>query len=226
MKIGVFGTGNVGQVMAQALSQRGHAVRIGTRDVAAALARRESVGYGQPFGVWAEQHPATEFVTFQAAAEFAELLVNATNGNGSLAALAAAGEAALGRKVMLDLSNPLNFSQGMVPSLSVCNTDSLAEELQRRFPDLRIVKTLNTMSAMLMVNPGSLAGGDHTVFVSGNDAQAKQQTTDLLRGLGWQDILDLGDLSSARGAEMLLPLWLRAWGVLGNTPFNFKLVRG
>jgi 8-hydroxy-5-deazaflavin:NADPH oxidoreductase len=227
MNIGIFGTGIVGQVLAQALAAQGHTVRIGTRDVAASLGRLGSTatGYGEPFGLWAQHHPEIQVMTFREAAEFGELLINATNGTGSPEALEQAGAAALGSKVMLDASNPLDFSKGMPPTLSVSNTDSLAETLQRQFPELRIVKSLNTMNAHLMLNPATLAGGDHTVFLSGNDAQAKQQVGDLLRSAGWSDILDLGDLSSARGAEMILPLWLSVWGVMGNTPFQFKVVR-
>ena len=88
-----------------------------------------------------------------------------------------------------------------------------------------MVKTLNTMTAALMVNPGLAAGGDHSVFVSGNDAAAKQTVIDLLKSIAHTDVIDLGDLSTARGTEMLLPIWLRLMGALGTPMFNFKIAR-
>jgi hypothetical protein len=113
----------------------------------------------------------------------------------------------------------------MPPTLFVKDTDSLAEQLQRAFPATRVVKSLNTLTAHLMAHPKDLAGGDSTVFVSGDDAAAKATVTALLREFGWTDVLDLGDLSTARGTEMLLPIWLRLWGALGTPNLNFKIVR-
>lgn len=153
-------------------------------------------------------------------------MVNATNGAASLEALAAAGAANLAGKILVDVSNPLDFSQGMPPSLNPVNTESLGERIQASFPRTRVVKTLNTMNAGLMVDPARLAGGDHTVFLSGDDAGAKSVVTGLLRELGHRDIIDLGDMTTARGAEMLLPLWLRLYGALGTPDFNIKVVRG
>ena len=126
---------------------------------------------------------------------------------------------------VIDIANPLDFSSGMPPTLSICNTDSLGEQIQRAFPAVKVVKTLNTMNAMLMVAPEKLAGADHSIFVSGNDAGAKKSVTDLLRTFGWKDIVDLGDISTARGTEMMLPIWLRAWNAVGSPMFSFKLVR-
>ncbi len=136
-----------------------------------------------------------------------------------------AGSANLARKVVMDVSNPLDFSQGMPPVLNPVNTDSLGERIQRAFPDALVVKTLNTVTAGLMVDPGRLAGGDHSVFVSGDDAGAKKEVTEILESLGHRDIIDLGDITSARGAEMMMAAWLRLWGVLGTADFNFKIVR-
>ncbi len=153
------------------------------------------------------------------------MLVNATNGKGSLPALEAAGAEAISDKVLIDISVPLDFSRGMPPSLFVCNTDSLGERIQRAFPDARVVKTLNTVNARVMVDPKALAGGGHTMFVSGNDPQAKQAATKLLGEFGWTDILDLGDISTARGTEMYLPLWLRLFGAVGSPMISIKVVR-
>jgi predicted dinucleotide-binding enzyme len=150
--------------------------------------------------------------------------VNATPGAVSLAALEAVGPRE--GQTIVDVSNPLDSSSGFPPSLSICNTDSLAEQLQRRFPAARVVKTLNTINNMLMVDPARLPES-HNVFVAGDDTDAKVLVTGLLRQLGWpaEDILDLGGLESARGMEMYLPLWLRLMGTLGHADFNIKVVR-
>jgi 8-hydroxy-5-deazaflavin:NADPH oxidoreductase len=225
MKIGVLGTGVVGRTIAAKLLELGHGVCVGTRDPAATLAKAEPDRMGTPpFKVWKEQHPAVELVTIKQAAAHGELMVNAMSGVGSVDTLKLAGDALSG-KVLLDISNPLDFSKGMPPTLSVCNTDSLGEQIQRAFPELKVVKSLNTMTANLMVAPKSIAGGAHTVFVSGNDAEAKAKVTTLLRSFGWEDILDLGDISSARGTEMYLPLWVRLWGAVQTPMFSIKVVR-
>jgi predicted dinucleotide-binding enzyme len=136
-----------------------------------------------------------------------------------------AGEANLDGKVLVDVANPLDLSSGMPPSLTVANTDSLGEQIQRAFPRARVVKTLSTMTAALMVDPAQLAGGDHHVFVSGDDADAKTQVTSLLTdGFGWRQVIDLGDITSARGAEQLVALWLRLFGAFGTPMVNVKVV--
>ena len=163
--------------------------------------------------------------TFAEAAAHGEVVVNATASAVSLEALERAGEENLSGKVLMDVSNPLDFSKGMPPTLSVVNTDSLGEQIQRRFPEARVVKTLHTTNARLMVDPARLAGGDHTVFVGGDDPEAKAVVTDLLRSFGWSDIVDLGDITTARGTAMMLPLWVRPFGALDNPLFNFKIVR-
>ncbi len=226
MKIAVLGTGPVGQAVAARLSGLGHDVTVGTRDPEATMARTEPDTFGNPpFPVWKEKHPEVVLSTLADAAAGAELVVNATNGAGSIEALEAAGEENLSGKVLIDIADPLDFSQGMPPSLFVCNTDSLGEQIQRRFPEARVVKSLSTMNAYLMVDPKQLAGGDHTVFVSGSDAGAKATVTELLESFGWSDILDLGDITTARGAEMYLPLWIRLWQALGDPMFTIKVVR-
>ncbi len=226
MKIAVLGTGPVGRTLSARFAGLGHEVVVGTRDVADTLARTESDAWGSPaFSVWLAAHPEVTVGSFSEAAEDGELLVNATNGAGSLAALALAGADRLAGKVLVDVSNPLDFSHGMPPTLLVKDTDSLGEQIQRAFPDTRVVKTLNTMTADLQAEPGQLAGGDHTVFVSGDDAEAKREVTRFLESLGHTDVIDLGDITTARGTEMYLPLWLRLWGSLGTGIFNIKVVR-
>ena len=226
MKIGNLGTGMVGQTIGGRLAQLGHDVMIGTRDVAETLARTAPDGMGNPpFSAWLKQNPKVKLGTFAQAAAHGELVVNATNGFAAIDILKAAGEANLNGKTLIDISNPLDFSKGMPPTLFVKDSDSLAEQIQRAFPRANVVKTLNTMTASVMVNPGQLAGGDHTVFVSGNDAGAKAQVAELLKSFGWRDIIDVGDITTARGTEMLLPIWLRLMGALQTPLFNFKIVQ-
>ena len=227
MQIGIFGTGIVGQTLAAALASQGHGVMIGTRDPAATLGREAGNALApSPFREWLGANPTVRLGTFAEAARFGEALINATSGGGALPALEAAGADALGDRIMLDVANPLDFSHGMPPTLTVCNDDSLGEQLQRAFPRLRVVKTLNTTNVQVMVNPAAVAGGDHTMFVCGNDAQAKAAVTQWLgEWFGWHDVVDLGDITTARGTEMLLPVWLRLWGALGTPMFNFKIAR-
>lgn len=226
MKIAVLGTGTVGPTIAAALSALGHEVVVGTRDPQATLARTEPGAMGgAPFADWHAVHAGIDVATFADAAARADVVVNATNGAGSLEALTAAGAENLNGKVLVDIANPLDFSQGFPPSLNPVNTDSLGEQIQRAFPDARVVKTLNTMNASVMVDPLSVAGGDHSVFVSGNDADAKGIVSGLLKEFGHRDIIDLGDITTARGAEMVLPIWVRIWGALGTGAFNFKIAR-
>jgi predicted dinucleotide-binding enzyme len=226
MKIGVFGTGMVGRTIAARIAELGHAVCVGTRDPGVTLARSESDHFGNPpFKVWLEGRAGVELGTLAQAASHGETLVNATSGMGSIAALRAAGEGPLSGKILVDISNPLDFSKGMPPSLTVCNTDSLGEQIQREFPALRVVKTLNTVNANLMVHPQALAGGEHTMFFCGNDPAAKESVSALLRSFGWQDLVDLGDITNARGTEMFLPLWVRTFAHLKTPAFSFKLVR-
>ncbi|MFG2109912.1 NADPH-dependent F420 reductase [Micromonospora chersina] len=226
MKIAVLGTGMVGQALAGRLAELGHEVTVGTRDVAATLARTTPDGMGNPpYAAWAAEHPQVCLTPFADAAAGAELLVNATSGNVSIAALQAAGTDNLAGKILIDIANPLDFSKGFPPTLFVKDTDSLGEQIQAAFPQLRVVKTLNTLTAALMVNPRALADGDHSIFVSGNDAEAKKTVTGLLESFGHTDVIDLGDITTARGTEMLLPVWLRLMGALDTPMFNFKIVR-
>jgi predicted dinucleotide-binding enzyme len=227
MKIGVFGTGVVGQTIAGKLAILGHEVMIGTRDVQATLARTGKDGSSpSAFRGWLEAHPTVKLGTHAQTASHGELLVNATNGGASIDALKAARSADLSAKVLLDIANPLDFSKGMPPSLFISNTDSLAETIQRTFPALHVVKTLNTMNASLMVAPGLLPERTN-VFMSGNEASAKAKAKDLLMSFGWADadIIDLGDITTARGTEQILPIWVRLYGALQSPLFNFRIVQ-
>jgi hypothetical protein len=226
MKIAVLGTGMVGRALAGKLAGLGHDVTVGTRDVAATRARTAADAMGNPpFATWSVSHPAVGLATFAAAAADAGLIVNATSGATSIVTLEAAGRENLVGKVLLDIANPLDFSAGFPPTLFVKDTDSLGERIQAAFPQLMVVKALNTLAAPLMVDPRQLADGDHSVFVSGNDADAKKTVTGLLQSFGHTDIIDLGDITTARGTEMYLPIWLRLMGVLNTPNFNVKVVR-
>lgn len=224
MKIGILGSGTVGQVLGGKLASLGHDVVLGTRTPEDLDTKR---GFGKPLREWLNDTGQRGRVDqFDVVAAHGEVVINATNGAGALRALELAGRANLSGKILMDVSNPLDFSKGFPPTLTVCNTDSLGEQIQRTYPDVRVVKTLNTVTATLMVNPALVNGGDHHIFVSGNDADAKARVVGYLRDwFGWQEVIDLGDITSARGAEMMLPLWVRLMGVFGTAAFNFKLVR-
>jgi 8-hydroxy-5-deazaflavin:NADPH oxidoreductase len=212
MRIAVIGTGSAGRTLGAGLAKVGHDVVLATRDPDATRARQEWVGVDLPLVRHAE------------AGEGAEVVVNATSGSGSLAALQAVGADALAGKVVIDVANPLDFSTGFPPSLFVVNTDSLAEQLQRAFPHARIVKAFNIMTAAVMVDP-STVGGETTFLLAGNDPDARATVADLAADLGWRDVLDLGDLTAARAMEMYLPLWLRLFRAAGTGILNIKVVR-
>jgi predicted dinucleotide-binding enzyme len=226
VRFGILGTGVVGKSIAVRLDGLGHDVIVGTRNPEETLSRTDPDQYGNPpFGAWQEEHPEIRLGTFAEAAAHGDMVVNATAGAVSLEALEQAGEDTLNGKILIDISNPLDFSKGMPPTLLVSNTDSLGEQIQRRFPEAKVVKTLHTMNAYLMVDPAQLAATDHTVFVSGDDAEAKARVSELLRSFGWSDIIDLGDITTARGTEMVLPIWVRLFGVFQKPIYNFKIVR-
>jgi len=228
-KIAVIGTGSVGQTFASKLVSLGHEVMMGTRDVAAKLAAPGKDMYGNPpFAEWHAANKNVQLGTFAEAAAFGEIILNVTQGGNSINALNLAGSKNLDGKIIIDIANPLDFSKGMPPSLilELSNTNSLGEEIQKTFPGAKVVKTLNTMWAGLMVNPNMIGGGDHTAFICGNDAEAKTKVKSLMNEFGWrnENILDLGDITSSRGTEAVLPVWLRIWSATQNGAFNFKVV--
>ena len=217
MKIAILGTGMVGNALGTKLVQIGHQIMMGSRTANSDAGQewlRLVCGKAQ-------------IGTFTDAAAFGEIILDCTNGANSLAALHQAGAANLRGKILVQISNPLDFSKGMPPTLTVCNTDSLGEQIQREFPDTRVVKALNTVNCDLMVQP-SLVPGGHDLIICGNDAGAKREVTArLVEWFGWkkENIIDLGDITASRGTEMYLALWVRLWGVLGTPHFNIKIVR-
>jgi 8-hydroxy-5-deazaflavin:NADPH oxidoreductase len=226
MKIAVFGTAVVGQVHAERLISLGHEVMIGTRNVTETMARTAPDNFKRPgFGEWHKQNTKVKVGTYAEAAAFGEFIINATNGRGTLAAFRLPGNGNMEGKVIVDISNPLDFSKGFPPSLFISNTDSLGEQLQRALPRSHVIKTLNTMNVYVQVNP-AIVPGDHSVFLGGNNADAKEKTKELLRLYGWKDknMLDVGDITSSRGVEQILPLWVRLFSTLQNPMFNFNVV--
>jgi len=227
MKIGILGTGMVSQAISPKLIELGHSVMIGTRNVEATLSNTSPNQYGMPpFSEWYKNHKNVSLGTFADAASFGEMLMNCTSGGASLDVLKLCGAENLNGKILIDIANPLDFSKGFPPSLSVCNTDSLGEQIQRTFPELKVVKALNTLNASLMINP-SLIPGDHNLFICGNDEAAKATVINLLKEFGWKEknILDMGDITNARATEMLLPIWVRLYGKLQTPLFNFNIVK-
>jgi 8-hydroxy-5-deazaflavin:NADPH oxidoreductase len=226
LNISVLGTGAVGQALAARLTDLGHQVTMGTRNVADSMAKTEPDNWGNPaIGSWIKSHLQVQLTTFREAVEQgSDFIVFAMNGKAAFECLEAVGEPALNGKVLIDISNPLEFSKGFPPSLFISNTDSLGEQIQNRYLGLKVVKTLNTMSNPVMVNP-NLIEGDHTVFVSANDEGAKAEVKLLLNSFGWKDknIIDLGDITTAKGTEMVLPLWVRLYGKLQTPFFNFHV---
>jgi 8-hydroxy-5-deazaflavin:NADPH oxidoreductase len=224
MKIGILGSGVVGQTLGTKLARNGHDIVLGTRDPAKLDDGR---GMGGSLRAWLDTAgDSARIGTFAEAAAHGALLINATAGTVSLDALRLAGADNLSGKILIDVANPLDFSRGMPPSLTICNTDSLGEQIQAAFPDARVVKALNTTTASVMVDPTGVARGEHDLFVCGNDAAAKAEVTDFLkREFGWKYVIDVGDITTARGTEMLLPLWVRLYGAFGSPAFNFHIAR-
>ena len=226
MDIGIIGSGQVAQTLGGRFLDLGHSVTISSRDPSQPKDR----------GEWGVIPSADEWVaaqraegadaaagSFAAAALAGDLIVNATAGASSLAALELAGVEHLAGKI--DIANPLDFSRGMPPSLTVCNTDSLGEQIKAAFPKTKVVKTLNTVNVGVMIDPAQL-GAETDLFIAGNDAEAKARVTKhvLREWLGWSRVLDLGDITAARATEMYMPLWLRLWGAAGTGALNIKVV--
>lgn len=214
MKIGILGTGMVGEALGTKFVQLGHQVKMGSR-----TANNDSATK------WAAKNGADASTgTFADAAAFGEAAFLCLKGEIEMDVVRSVGPGPFGGKIVVDVSNPLDFSRGMPPSLSICNTNSLGEEVQKALPSAKVVKALNIVNCDIMVDPGK-AGEQPTMLVCGNDAAAKNKISDLLKSMGWKDIIDLGDITKARGTEMLLPVWLSLMQTLGHPHFAFKVVK-
>jgi len=229
MKIGIIGSGPVAHTIANKLLELNHEVMISARDVDAG--KETHFGKFPSVTAWAKEHTQKGHKayggSFGKAAQFGEVVFNCTTGAHSLEALKTIDGKNLNGKILVDVANPLDFSKGMPPSLTICNTESLGELVQSMFPGAKVVKALNTVNAFAMVNP-SLIPGEHDLFIAGNDKKAKEwvKNTLLMKWFGWKNVIDLGDIGAARGTEMYLPLWARLWGALQNPMFNIHVVEG
>ena len=227
MRLFILGSGVVGQVLATKFVQLGHEVWIGTRDPEATRIRTTpNPQSGISFATWHARNPEVRLCPFKEGPKDPDFVFNATAGTISLEVLETVGEKELSGKVLIDLANPLDFSKGMPPTLTVCNTDSLGEQIQRRFPETHVIKALNTVNCQVMVSPG-LVPGEHELFICGNEDSAKKKTIDLLGQMGWPEkrILDLGGIQASRGTEMLMPFWMSLVGALGTPLINYKMER-
>jgi predicted dinucleotide-binding enzyme len=221
----MIGAGMVGQTLAEALIAKGHDVALGIREVTdAALTKPRN--YAVPLTDW-QARTGGKVMTFADAAAHAEVVFNVTSGLVSLEALRQAGAKNLAGKLLIDVSNPLDFSRGMPPFLPAALTEhtSVGEEIQNAFPEALVVKAFNTISAVVMVQPALIPGVE--LMISGNSAEAKAQVTALARdAFGWTSVVDLGDISGARGAEHLMPIWLRLFVAGGSPLVALKVIRG
>lgn len=220
--MGVLGTGMVGQALASKLVELGHDVMMGSRQAG----NEKAVAWVAAAGQAAGTGGAAREGSFADAAAHGEAVVNATGGMVSLDALRMAGGENLSGKVLIDVSNPLDFSQGMPPTLGVCNDDSVGEQIQREFPDAKVVKAFNTVNCGVMVDPG-IVPGDHNLFIAGNDEAAKFHVRHVAEAFGWkhENVIDLGDITASRGLEMYVILWLRMAQASGGWQINVRLVK-
>lgn len=214
MQIGILGSGVTAQTIGSKLIELGHEVMLGSRDEANANAV-----------AWAKDQTGQHalYGTFMNAASFGEIIFNCTLGSGSLVALEQAGAENLKGKILIDTSNPLDRSTDQW-SLTVCNNDSLGEQIQRAYPETKVVKTLNTVNANVMVDPAKLLEQTH-VFVSGDDIEAKATVVRILRDwFGWKQIIDLGGIETSRSVEMYVLLWHHLRNAISSQRFNIKVV--
>ena len=216
MKIGILGTGMVGTTLGTKFVSLGHEVRLGSRETD----NPKALEWVQTTGQRASQG------TFSSASAFGEIVFICLRGDVALPVVKSVGGETLKSKIVVDVSNPLDIAKPMPCPLlpDLVNTNSLGEEIQKLLPHSAVVKTLNTVNCEVMVNPG-LVKADTDLFISGNDASAKNKVVDLLHSLGWKNIIDLGDITTARATEMLMPIWMRLWGIFGTPHFNLKFVK-
>jgi len=208
----------VGNALGTKLVQKGHEVTMGSRNAKNEAAQEWAASLGK------RAHTAT----FRDAAAFGEIVISCTGGMHSMEALESVGAEPLRGKILIDVSNPLQQDKDGSMILGICNTDSLGERIQRAFPQTRVVKALNTVNCQIMIDP-SRVPGDHNLFICGNDATTKKEVTKYLsEWFGWKidNIIDVGDITAARGTEMMMPLWMRLFqGVVGHPHFNWQIVR-
>ena len=220
MKIGVLGTGVVGEAIASAIVQKGFNVRMGSRSASNEKAE-----------AWMKKSNDHASVgDFNDAAAFGDILFLCLNGEHAMDAIDAIDEENVRGKIIVDITNPLDFSAGMPPRIiqDYGNSTSLGEEIQKALPHAHVVKTLNTVNYKLMVDARIVNGGDHHMFLCGNDADAKNKVKHfLVDNFHWKadHLLDLGSIQTARCIEAIVPFWVSVWQALGTPLFNFKIVQ-
>jgi 8-hydroxy-5-deazaflavin:NADPH oxidoreductase len=228
MKIAILGTGSVGQTFAEKFISLGHQVMLGTRNVADTMSRKASNG-SLLFAEWQSKNHTVQLGTFAQSAALGDIVVNALNGGATITALNSCKSSDFDNKIIIDISNPLDFSKGFPPLLieGLNNSNSLGEEIQKTLPNAKVVKTLNTMWSGFMVNPTMLNDGNHINYICGNDTESKAKVIAILKDFGWKNecILDLGDITNARGTESTLLLWTRIFAATQSGAFNMSIVK-
>jgi 8-hydroxy-5-deazaflavin:NADPH oxidoreductase len=230
MKVAILGTGSVGQTFAEKFISLGYQVMMGTRNVENTLARKATDNYGSlPFAEWHSKNQTVQLGTFSDTVKFGDIVLNALQGAVTLSTIEACDAADFDNKIIIDIANPLDFSRGFPPALieGLNNTNSLGEEVQKILPNAKVVKTLNTMYSGIMINPAMIGNGNHTNYICGNDADAKAKVIEILKSFGWnaENILDLGDITNARGTESTLLIWTRIYGATKTGAFNLSIVK-
>jgi hypothetical protein len=220
MNIGVLGTGSVGETIASALISKGHSVMMGSRS-----------STGEKAAKWVKGHKkGASQGSFNEAAAFGEIVFICLNGEFAISAIRTIDDGMVDRKIVVDVTNPLDFSSGMPPTIleGLGNSNSLGEEIQKELPHAFVVKALNTVNYKLMVDARKVNKGDHHLFLCGNDLQAKNQLKHfLVDQFHWKPdhLIDLGDITKSRAIEAILPFWVTVWQALGTPLFNFKIVQ-
>jgi predicted dinucleotide-binding enzyme len=225
IKIGILGTGGVGRTLAVKLFSEGHEVMIGTRNVDETLSKTESDAAGNlPFKEWQEENHNINLGTFADAAKFGEAIILATLGIVTLNAIDMSGKENFKNKVVIDTTNPLDFSKGVPPQFTATPGNSLGEQIQKHIPEARLVKAFNTIGAHIMINP-KREEGIPDLFIAGNDESVKNQFKDLIGNWGWGSIIDMGDISQAYWLETFAMLWIHYAFRNNNWNHAFKLLK-
>ena len=212
MKIGIIGSGTVGKQLGLGLTRIGNEVKIGTRD--------ES-----KLNDWKKEAGTKAFVgSNEDAAKFGEIIILATAWSGTENAILIAGKENFSGKVLIDVTNPLDFSQGSPPKIAVPFNDSGAQHVQRWLPDAKVVKAFNIINAYTMISP-KFEEGSPDLFIAGNNSKAKEEVISIAKQLGWVSIIDLGDLSEAIWLETLTMLWVHYGFKFNSWTHAFKLLK-
>jgi 8-hydroxy-5-deazaflavin:NADPH oxidoreductase len=212
MKIGIIGSGVVGQELGKGFIRLGHEVKIGTRDISKLSDWQKQAGVKGTAG------------SFEEAAKFGELMVLATFWSGTENAIKLAGIENFSNKILIDATNPLDFSQGPLPKMAVSPGNSGGEQIQKWLPKSKVVKAFNTISAHIMINP-KLEEGEPDLFIAGNDDAAKKEVTSFAEKLGWKSVIDMGDISQAYWLETLAMIWIYYGFKFNNWTHAFKLLK-